>query len=185
MTLGQRPIPWIPVLFKSHIARRLKIDFRLYTWWQSGIPLRLERGVLGEGNREIPTFLPSDWAFSKGEAGFICFNRVAAAGLLKTKPGWVFRFLISMAQKQFGLSCGMSAQKGHPENRSGCPWTCSPRCLLLASFVISGQVMLLAVLCSPKKEGRLHSYFPLHVSGQTPFPLDQLQPAEDVDLTCL
>lgn len=31
-------------------------------------------GVLGEGDREILTFLPSDWAFSKGEAGFICFK---------------------------------------------------------------------------------------------------------------
>lgn len=72
--------------------------------------------MLGGGtDREILTFLPSDWSISKDEAGFVYFNRVAATGLLKTKPDWIFRFLISVAQKQFGLPCGVSTQKGNPE----------------------------------------------------------------------
>lgn len=70
---------------------------------------------VGGTDREILTFLPSDWSTSRDKAGFVYFNRVAATGLLKTKPGWIFRFLISVAQKQFGLPCGVSAQKGNPE----------------------------------------------------------------------
>lgn len=77
-------------------------------------------GVLGEGDREILTFCPVTGPSAKVRLGLFAL-RVAAAGLLKTKPGWTFRFLISMVQKQFGLSYGMSAQKGHPENRSRCP----------------------------------------------------------------
>lgn len=58
--------------------------------WKARDPTLVGKWDVGGGNREILTFLPSDWGTRIGEAGFIYFNRVAATGLLKTKPGWMF-----------------------------------------------------------------------------------------------